>query len=296
MIRMDRSGCYTGCYTICPGASWDVSGRLEGGKKFADVSPGIDSTCLGLSQSGVENEKSQRPDWEAGILPLNYTRKSLLCLGLCHFPRPPHDTEQRHTMEYTPMTRKRKGSLPQYCHHKTSGQAYVRLKRPDGTRHVVYLGPFGSDESKTRYANVVNGLPPDAPSRLAPEQLPEVRPVLPSGGGTYTTSSPALTLRAVWERFAAWSPLYYRKADGTVSREVENYRDAGRELLPMFGTLPAKDFDRTSLRAVRDAMVLGRVAPAGFPAGAPPDPDKEISTIRLHRGHVSRSLIPRSAP
>jgi hypothetical protein len=33
---------------------------------------------------------------------------------------------------------------------------------------------------------------------------------------------------------------------------------------------------------------LGRVAPAGCPAEAPPDPDEEISTIRLHRGYVSR--------
>src|SRR5262249_6874307 len=36
----------------------------------------------------------------------------------------------------------------------------------------------------------------------------------------------------------------------------------------------------------------GRVAPAGCPAGALPDPDMEISTIRLHRGYVSRSSAP----
>ena len=35
-----------------------------------------------------------------------------------------------------------------------------------------------------------------------------------------------------------------------------------------------------------------RVAAASYPAAALPDPDLEISTIRLFRGYVSRDLAP----
>ena len=39
-----------------------------------------------------------------------------------------------------------KSLKPSYCHHKVSGRAFVTL---DGRR--VYLGKFGSQESKDRY-------------------------------------------------------------------------------------------------------------------------------------------------
>jgi len=43
-----------------------------------------------------------------------------------------------------------KRKLPAYCHHKASGQAYVKL---DGKRH--YLGPHGSPESHQLYAEAL---------------------------------------------------------------------------------------------------------------------------------------------
>ncbi|QEL15634.1 hypothetical protein [Limnoglobus roseus] len=48
--------------------------------------------------------------------------------------------------------------IPSYLFHKMSGQARVVMTRPDGTRHTIYLGPYGSAESKERYAEVIKGL------------------------------------------------------------------------------------------------------------------------------------------
>jgi len=39
-----------------------------------------------------------------------------------------------------------KYKLPSYCHHKASGQAVVTIDGRD-----VYLGQYGSRESKTKY-------------------------------------------------------------------------------------------------------------------------------------------------
>src|SRR5437667_4410 len=49
---------------------------------------------------------------------------------------------------------------------------------------------------------------------------------------------------------------------------------------------------RASSSSSTEPALRGRVAPAGYPAGALPDPDLEISTIRLHRDHDSRPRAP----
>ena len=41
-------------------------------------------------------------------------------------------------------------SKPGYWHHKPSGQAYVRIDRKD-----IYLGAYGSSESRSRYAELI---------------------------------------------------------------------------------------------------------------------------------------------
>ena len=46
------------------------------------------------------------------------------------------------------MPRKR---IPSYCHHKPTGQAYVRI---DGTFH--YLGEYDSDESHQAYDAMIS--------------------------------------------------------------------------------------------------------------------------------------------
>ncbi|MFM7167866.1 MAG: hypothetical protein ACKO3T_21690, partial [Planctomycetaceae bacterium] len=57
--------------------------------------------------------------------------------------------------------------LPSYLLHKKSGQARVRLNGRD-----IYLGPYGSEESRIRYAEVVSSAVSGAP----------VDPLRPSAG------------------------------------------------------------------------------------------------------------------
>jgi hypothetical protein len=53
----------------------------------------------------------------------------------------------------------RKPSVPTYCLHKPTGQAYMRL-----AGKVIYLGKYGSVESKQKYAAL-----------LAEQPTPEIR-------------------------------------------------------------------------------------------------------------------------
>jgi hypothetical protein len=62
--------------------------------------------------------------------------------------------------------------IPTYRHHKSTGQAAV-TRTIDCRPKDYYLGPFGSPESKTRYASLINrqasGL---APSKAKHETAP----------------------------------------------------------------------------------------------------------------------------
>ena len=49
------------------------------------------------------------------------------------------------------MSRPRK-TVPKYSHHKPSGRAYVRVPDGPGRRRVIYLGAFGTPESRDAYA------------------------------------------------------------------------------------------------------------------------------------------------
>ena len=51
------------------------------------------------------------------------------------------------------MSRKkvsRGGNVPSYLFHAPTGQAYCRVRQPDGSRKHVYLGPHNSPESRRR--------------------------------------------------------------------------------------------------------------------------------------------------
>src|SRR5205823_606468 len=70
------------------------------------------------------------------------------------------------------MPRTKKGTPPQYREHKPTGQAYLRLPLGDGIYKFIYLGPYGSPESRTEYARIIASWqekPGDLPAVLNPD-------------------------------------------------------------------------------------------------------------------------------
>jgi hypothetical protein len=114
---------------------------------------------------------------------------------------------------------------PKYCHHKPTDQAYVRFKGK-----TIYLGRFGSEESKERYA------------RLKAEWLvsKHTETFRPSYSGGLTMAEVALAYLDHAERYYA------------ASTEYANLKLDVRPMSQLYGTLPAREFGVVQFRAVRD--------------------------------------------
>ncbi len=123
---------------------------------------------------------------------------------------------------------------PAYCLHKPSGQAYVRIQD-----HFVYLGPYGTPESKNEY------------SRVVAEWLNNGRRTPGESGVGHGISVNELIL-AYW-RFAE---AYYVK-DGTPTSERWWIKLAVRPLKKLYGDTLAAEFGPLALKAVRQVMIDG---------------------------------------
>ncbi|WP_422931371.1 tyrosine-type recombinase/integrase [Singulisphaera sp. PoT] len=129
-------------------------------------------------------------------------------------------------------------SLPKYRHYKPKDLAVVRI---DGRDH--YLGRYDSPESWEKYHRLlaersVSGSVSSSPS-------------LPSD----PTISGSCSINELILAFWRYGEGYYRRADGTPTGELENYRHAFRALKAMFGSTPARDFGPKALKLVRQSMV-----------------------------------------
>lgn len=174
----------------------------------------------------------------------------------------------------------RKKSIPSYLHHKPSNQAYVKIRRPDGSRQTVYLGPWDSSESKAEYARL---LKQDQPARSPDATTPEIAPV-----GCITVSELIL-------RFMEYASTYYRRMDGTLTNEVVNFRHSLRALRFLFGGLPADQFGPKCLKAVRSLMVEGYDHPEYGPhkPGSRKVVNQRINRIRhVFKWATSEELLP----
>src|SRR5687768_16619955 len=103
-----------------------------------------------------------------------------------------------------------KKDKPDYCVHKPSGRAYVRI---DG--RFIWLGKFNSPESRDRYDVIIGQwkaggrqAPPDTKTHRVTPFAPAVANV---GGPTLT-----MAIAAYWDH----AQVYYRHADGTPTDEV----------------------------------------------------------------------------
>lgn len=125
--------------------------------------------------------------------------------------------------------------LPTYSLHKSTGQARIWL---NGKDH--YLGTYGSEESRLRYAELIK----QAVCGLA------VDPIVPQKGAS--DSGP--TVNEIANAYRTFAEGYYVK-NGKQTDEVQCIYSAMRPLVNLFGDIPAKEFGPAALKAVRQRMI-----------------------------------------
>ena len=145
------------------------------------------------------------------------------------------------------MARK-KNVIPSYLLHKKSGQARVRL---NGREHL--LGPYGSEQSRIRYGELVakfaSGVPIDplaAGSNRGPNR------------GT-DSDDPGPSIAELIVAFLSHAETHYVK-NGEPTSEQHCIRSAVRPLRELYGLTPAKDFGPLALKAVRSKLVESGLA------------------------------------
>ena len=122
-------------------------------------------------------------------------------------------------------------SVPKYCKHKKTGQAYVTL----GGK-MVYLGVHGSPESKAEYDRII-------------------REWLGSGRSpTATQISGTITIVELIDRFLTHAEAYYRK-DGKSTGSKERFQLSFKPLFKLYGRKLVTEFGPSSLKTVRNVWV-----------------------------------------
>jgi len=124
-----------------------------------------------------------------------------------------------------------KPRVPSYRLHKARSAAVVTINGRD-----IYLGPYGSAESRARY------------NRLVADHL-RGEPVLEPGG-----EAPYLVAN-LCDEFLAWAKREYRTRDGNATRSVENIRLALRALFEHFANLAVDEFGPRCLLAYRAELI-----------------------------------------
>jgi len=155
--------------------------------------------------------------------------------------------------------------VPKYRLHKGSGQALVQI----GHRRI-YLGKYGSAESKERYRRLVaealakgNGTAPVTPNSIA--------------GG--------ITVKAVILAYWHFAQGYYRK-NGKLTGETANIRVALRPVRRLYGSTLASEFGPDALEVVQRKMMEDGLSRTGI--------NGRISRIkRMFRWASKKRLFPR---
>jgi integrase len=129
-----------------------------------------------------------------------------------------------------------KNLVPSYSFHRPTGQAYVRLANGVGRRKTVYLGVYNSPESRAEYARLITDL------QSSPHRVEAIEP-----GASVSN----LTLNEVFLAFVLHAERYYRRPDGSETREVGEFKQVSRIVREMFGHTPAIEFGPLALKAVR---------------------------------------------
>ena len=132
--------------------------------------------------------------------------------------------------------------LPTYGLHKPTGQArcYVNGK-------TVYLGKYGSEESRIRFGDLVG--------KLVGGQ--QIDPIARTKVGSTTcgqTDDPGPSVGELCLVFLRHAETHYVK-NGKQTSEVHILKSVIRPLNELYGMFPAKDFGPLALKAVREKMI-----------------------------------------
>ena len=122
--------------------------------------------------------------------------------------------------------------IPGYKLHKASGRAVVRINGTD-----IYLGFYGTKESKAEY------------DRIIKEWLANGRQLFVS-----QNQQEMVTIDTLCLAYLQHAQVYYRK-NGKETTEVGKIKVACRILHEHCGNLPAIEFTRQSLKAIREKAI-----------------------------------------
>jgi integrase len=137
---------------------------------------------------------------------------------------------------------RRKNVQPAYLEHRPTGQAYCRIPDGSGNRKTIYLGAFGSPESKAEYRRVLAEL----------DSAPTPAAVLKGG---HASAANDITVSELYLAFWKHAQQHYRREDGTPTIEVVEFKLTFRVVLALYGSTPAREFGPLALKAVRAKMV-----------------------------------------
>lgn len=172
-------------------------------------------------------------------------------------------------MPRRPSTAARPPRVPSYCHHRASGQAYVKVRGK-----VTYLGVYGSEASRSAYAAAVAEVLVGR-SVTPPKPAADARPHV-------------VTVREVCDRFVAYARGYYVKG-GKVTAEAGMVATACGHAAALFGDQPAEKFGPLALKSVRERMIAKGLARSTV--------NQSINRLRrAFRWAAGEELIPASIP
>ena len=119
-----------------------------------------------------------------------------------------------------------------------------RARLDAGGRKTVYLGPYDSDESRQNYARLI--------AELAATPVPSVPPTPGTRDGHVVTVNDLLL--AFWMH----AERHYRRADGTVTNELAQYRQTFRLVKELYGRTPAVRVGSSNRRFANRISPIGR--------------------------------------
>lgn len=133
------------------------------------------------------------------------------------------------------MARPRK-SIPSVVHHKSTGQARVRIAGKD-----IYLGRYGSPEARAAFSQLLGEI-----QTSGQEAVRAARELIDDPTGP--------TVSALCLAFFDHAEATYRK-NGRLTSTISTFKTPIRVLRTLYGNTPAKNFGPIALEAVRQVFV-----------------------------------------